>query len=60
MGSVSLDMAPVYGHDGVELSGFGAELNFCVFGFGNDSERCLEPAVQSGVDSTWADVSLKR
>lgn len=58
MGSVNLDMAPVYGHDGVELSGFGAELYFCVVGFGNDSERCLELALHSGVVTTWADVSL--
>lgn len=57
MGSVSFDIAPVYGQDGVELSGFGAELNFCVLGFGNDSERCL---VHSFANTTWADVSLKR
>lgn len=51
MGSVNLDIAPVYGQDGVELSGLGAELYFwvLVFGFGNDSERCL---VHSGVMTT--------
>lgn len=48
----------MYGHDGVELSGFGAELYFCVLGFGNDSERCLELALHSGAVTTWADVSL--
>lgn len=52
IGSANLDMAPVYGHDGVELSGFGAELNFCVIGFGNDSERCFVFDLQSGVDVT--------
>lgn len=40
MGSVSFDMAPVYGHCGVELSGDGADF-IIVDGFGNDSERCL-------------------
>ena len=39
--STNFDMAPVYGHVGVELSGLGAVGYFDVFGLGNDSERCL-------------------
>lgn len=61
-GSVSFEIAPVYGHCGVELSGFFADEAYCCgiaidAGFGNDSERCLS---QSGRFDICGVISLKR